>query len=286
MRPSTLLHRRLLVMVLTLFVLVSCSEDTPLEPVDDNGEGPPPNTPAIPLPSSPGDILPERSDSLIVSEALIHNFSPTLASCPDSIVTLVSKLGLGLINAEIRPVDRRFDLVVDGIVIDPVAVPCRAHYSDIPIWFDMTYNLPGVEEIPTVQCVRYWRKIFSTVVQHPFNYTESHTYTEGTSETTGESFSYTLGVSAGLWGIGLSAELTRTFSHSITVSSETSVTKEYFCPSASGKTIVFTAWQLVEGFRICNADTTVYTDPEFDPVIPLIDNATNNLYLSTVVFTN
>jgi hypothetical protein len=73
--------------------------------------------------------------------------------------------------------------------------------------------------------------------------------------------------------------------NAITISSETSVTKQFTCESIEGKTLVFTVWQLIEGFRICNADSSQYTDHTFNHmVIPVIDNATNNLYMSVVQF--
>ncbi len=279
-------HSRFLILVyLLILMLISCGKDN----LDDNGNddnGLPPNTPTIPVPSYPGEVLPERSDSLIFEEALIDNFSPTLSACPDTVVQYLESLKCT--DVILWPADKRFDLVVDGANVDLIDVPVRAFtkvpHTSISIPFYYTFTCRGIVEIPTLQHIRYWQKIFSTVIQYPSNYLESHTYTEGTSETWGQSFSYTLGLSGSVWGIGLSAELTKTFSHSITVTSESSVTKQFSANSIQGKTIVFTTWQLIEAFRICNADSSVYSDPTYDMNIPMIDNGTNNLYLSTVEF--
>ncbi|MBC8424285.1 hypothetical protein H8E07_09200 [bacterium] len=47
----------------------------------------------------------------------------------------------------------------------------------------------------------------------------------------------------------------------------------------------FTAWQLVEVFRICNSDSTAYTDPSYTfDEIPTVSNATAELYLNAVSF--
>jgi hypothetical protein len=94
-----------------------------------------------------------------------------------------------------------------------------------------------------------------------------------------------LGLSASGWGLGLSAELTQTFSREVTVSSESSVTKTFTCYSEQGKTIQFTVWQLVDGFRICDSNGDPFTDAEYDFYeLPQVDNETDQLYMSVVEF--
>ena len=256
----------------------ACGGDDGVSPDPDDGNGAPANTPAIPVPSSPGDMLPDRSDILILDEATIIDFAPGSTHVPDVISTDPWVI--------VGTSDGRLTLVENGQIVDPVSMPVRFCINPqcdgyIEVW----QSCCGLAAAPVVHHVRYWQLIFSTVIDYPANYTESHTYTEGTSETTCESFSYTLGVSGSTSWIGLSAELTRTFSHSVTVSSETSVTKEFSCESIEGERIVFSAWQLVDGFRICNADSSEYDDPTFNHlVIPEIDNATSTLYMSVVRF--
>lgn len=269
--------------VLSLFI-IGCGKDDAVSP-EQNGDndGPPPNTPAIPMPTYPGEALPEKSDSLILEEVQILTFAPKNALAPDTIAAFT-----GMPYNYVNTLNNQVTLVDEGQIVDPVYVPFKGCTEPDCSWgliFSSSFNCHGVGHIPLIQYLRYWQKIFSTVIQYPSNYMESHTYTEGTSETTGESFSYTLGLSGQAYGIGLSAELTKTFTYSITISSESSITKEFSCPSIEGKTIVFTVWQLVEGFRICNADSSCYTDHTFNHmVIPVIDNATSTLYMSVVQF--
>ena len=271
-------------MLLIIFALAlavtGCGDDSTVAPDDDGNNGLPPNTPPIPLPSHPAESLPDRSDSLIVDEKYVLTLAPANTAAPDTIATLS-----GMPINTIRTTDQRVTLVDESVILDPVVIPIRACTGGGGGCLDFPVTCNGVVHPPIVQRVRYWEKIFSTVIMYPANYLESHTYAEGTSETTGESFSYTLGAGGGAFGVTLSAELTRTFEHSITVSSETSVTKQFSCGSIEGSTIVFTAWQLVEGFRICNADSTGYTDRTWNHmIIPVIDNATTTVYLSVVEF--
>jgi hypothetical protein len=263
-----------------IFAFSGCGDDNPAAPEDDGGNELPPNTPPIPVPTHPAESLPDRSDSLIVDERYAITFAPANAAAPDTIAAIT-----GQPENTIRATDQRVTLVDESVITDPVIFPVLSCASGGGICINPTVGCNGVVHAPVVQRIRYWEKIFSTTIMYPANYLESHTYTEGTSETTGESFSYTLGASGGAFGISLSAELTRTFEHSITVSSETSVTKQFSCSSIEGKTLVCTAWQLVEGYRICNADSTTYTDRTWNHmIIPAIDNATTTVYLSVVEF--
>jgi len=45
-------------------------------------------------------------------------------------------------------------------------------------------------------------------------------------------------------------------------------------------------WQLVDGFRVCNADGSTFTDPEYDFASGSlgIDSDTSQLYMSAVEF--
>lgn len=283
MRSSSIIKLFVVVLIALLLAIIGCGNDDSVSPVPDGNDWPPPNTPAIPIPSAPGEALPDKSDSLILEIAPILTFAPKNEFAPDTIASYS-----GFPYNYVNTTNGQVTLVDEGQIIDPVYVPFKACSEPDCSWglsYTYYFYCNGVGHIPLLQYIRYWQKIFSTVIQYPANYMESHTYTEGTSETTGESFSYTLGLSGTAYGIGLSAELTRTFTHSITISSETSVTKQFTCESIEGKTIVFTVWQLVEGFRICDADSSCYTDHTFNHIlIPAIDNATNNMYMSVVEF--
>ena len=282
MKPSIMMKFVIATTIISMVAIIGCGKDDPVSPDGNGDNGLPPNTPQIPLPSHPLDLLPDRSDSLIMEIAQVITFTPRNAYAPDTIAALV-----GMPYVYVNTTNSQLTLVYENEIIDPVNVPWKGCFDPgcTSVSISGSTNCNGIVNIPLMQYIRYWEKIFSTVIQYPSDYMESHTYTEGTSETTGESFSYTLGLSGSAYGIGLSAELTRTFTHSITISTETSITKEFSCESIDGKTLVFTVWQLVEGFRICNADSSQYTDRTFNHLmIPVIDNATNNLYMSVVQF--
>ena len=248
-----------------------------------NGNALPPNTPQVPIPSYAGEILPNTSNLLVYEEASVSTFSPELDTVPEPFLSTYD-MGFGVIYS---PHPYRCLMVENGVKVDPVLLDIKAcmdagceggaTFSDV--------NGQPLAEIPKIQWIRYWKKLVSVTVPYPTTYEQSHTYTEGTSETTGESFSLSLGVSASGWAVGLSAELTQTFTHEVTVSSETSITKTFTCNSLPGKIIQFTVWQLVEGFRFRNSDGTAFTDPVYDFYqLPDIGNETDQLYMSVVEF--
>ena len=273
--------RVLVALIIILILVVSCSGDDPAAPPTNGGNGgPPPNTPPIPLPQDPNDALPERSDSLIMETSDLANFSPFHNGCPPAIEAKYPGMWVYL-----DPYNQRPSLVTDSVIIDPVTFRIRVcNHPSCMAYVTANESVPGIGDAPKIQYIRYWKKIFSVVIQYPTTYRESHTYTEGTSETHGETFAYSIGVSASGWGLGLSAEFSRTFSHEITVYSESSVTKEYSASSIEGKTLVFTAWQLVDGFSIVDETGATYSDPGYKLNAPVLDHATNLVYLSVVQF--
>ncbi|UCB44308.1 MAG: hypothetical protein JSV25_08755 [Spirochaetota bacterium] len=254
--------------------------------VDDDtttGNVLPPNTPQVPIPSYAGEVLPVTSEILVYEEASVSTFSPELDTVPEPFLSTYD-FGFGVIY---NPHPYRCLMVENGVKVNPVLLDIKActdagcdggaYISDL--------EGPALAEIPKIQWIRYWKKLISVTVPYPTTYQQSHTYTEGTSETTGESFTLSLGVSASGWGVGLSAELSQTFTHEVTVSSETSITKTFTCNSVPGKIIQFTVWQLVEGFRFRNSDYTAFTDPVYDFYqLPEIGNETDQLYMSVVEF--
>jgi len=271
--------RFLVALIVGLALLNSCSsKDNSVGP--DNHTLPPADTPVIPLPKNPGDALPESSDTLVIDTSLLGTFSPQHLARPSAIIARFAPNPVWLSPSSQHPL-----LVEKGAIVPSVGFRCGICYDrQCYVYHYEWVPCPGLQSAPRIQYARYWRKIFSTTLQYPTTYSESHTYTEGTSETTGESFAYTVGVSASIWGIGLSAEFSKTFSHEITISSETSVTKEFTVQSVSGKTIVATAWQLVDLFRIVDENGYDYQDPGFTLDTPPLGNATTQVFLSVVEF--
>ena len=242
-------------------------------------DGLPPNTPAVPVPTYPGESLPSTSETLVYQEADIGDFEPQLDHVPPDIVddypTAVA------VTYDPHPQQRL--MVDDGVIVDPVTIHVRVHY--VAASGDTDRDGPPLDERPIVRWVRYWRKLVSVTVPYPTNYQQSHTYTEGTSETTGESFAISLGLSAGAWGVGLSSELTYTFNREVTISTEESVTRTFTCDSIPDTVIQFTVWQLVDEYQICNSDGSLFTDPQYDFFSALaVESETEQLYMSVVEF--
>lgn len=274
--------RTIIVLCAAVLLCASCSDDSPVEPEPE----PESNNPPIPVPSHPGDVLPGRSDSLVISTSLLSTFTPFHDAAPDTLSRRFPNKWIYL-----HPEDQRPHLVHQGIVIDPAGLTIKL--CDLPDCAPfgtglITYQtFPGLPSSPHIQYLRFWKKLFSTKIEHPSTYTETHTWTEGTSETHGETMAYSIGVEAEIWEIGLSAEFSQTFSHDITISSEYTVEKEFSASSIDGKTIVFTVWELLEGFRIVNADgTSPYDDGEFHILLPVVENGTSEIYQSVVHFDN
>lgn len=263
-----------------IFALAGCMVDEGTT----NGNALPPNTPQVPIPSSPGEFLPDESEILVYEERSVSTFSPELDTVPSSVQDYYSPSGYPV---SYNPHPLRHLMVENGVKVNPVVFTIDVCVDGgCTSWMTLSnVEGPALAEIPKIQWIRYWKRLVSVTVPYPTTYQQSHTYTEGTSETTGESLSLSLGVSASGWGVGLSAELTQTFTHEVTVSSETSITKTFTCNSEQGKIIQFTVWQLVEGFRFRNSDGTAFTDPEYDFYqLPDIGNETNQLYMSVVEF--
>jgi len=286
------------VLLLACFALLSCGDDG-VSP--DNGDGSP-DMPDIPLPVHFDEVLPQYSDTLMIQEVPVQNFAPDVWECPCALSGVddwwaeyqlgsdVSSCGVRLDAARPQTVFVFEDEVLESPYLQFEA--CLEVWS-MQVWQNCEYMgydyprdcVPVLEERPLIQRHRYWKKIFSARITYPADYSESHSFTEGTSETDGYSFARTVGASAGIWGISLSASLTETFSHEVTVSSETTVEQEFSASSIEGKVVHFTAWQLIEVFRICNCDSSAYTDPSYVfGEIPTITNATPELYLSVVSF--
>jgi hypothetical protein len=93
------------------------------------------------------------------------------------------------------------------------------------------------------------------------------TYTSGSSTTETEEFGRTVTASAGLdfgkLSLGVEVSISRTFSTSVTVSSESSesFTKTVF--GEDGKIVQFQVWELVERYTITDPAGEPFTDPAF-----------------------
>lgn len=94
----------------------------------------------------------------------------------------------------------------------------------------------------TLAYKRYWNRIDFQKIPGPQTFEYTKETTEGMSQTDEDTFSAELGVSVS----GLSGKLSETFSHSITVSTSTSVRHTYHIEVPAGKEGLWILWQLIE----------------------------------------
>ena len=99
---------------------------------------------------------------------------------------------------------------------------------------------------------RYWARVPDTYTRLPAGTSlkNSWAYTHGVSTTDSQSITVQIGAS----GEGLSASIAATFSHSVTVTDQTTRTQEYSVDSpAAGFTRVWLLWDLMYEFAVIHA---------------------------------
>ena len=101
-------------------------------------------------------------------------------------------------------------------------------------------------DFPTQQITykRYWLNTYSVTVQGPQRYTRKITTSEGMVETDITTMSAEFGVNSDF----LSAKVSASTSHSVSISKSTEQTDEYSFEVPAGKTGIWTLWQLVDVF--------------------------------------
>lgn len=225
-----------------LTALVACGSDSSVTPGNNNPPPEPSLLPEVPVPDSPADLLPAKSDDLDVGlSAPLRTFVP-----------MVERMCQMKDDASLMwtTENRRLRLVCnDGV---------RAEAMCDPSAVDRAY----IDESPRLLHRRYWKRLRQVVMDPGTDYSHQETVTYGSSTTNSvsQSFSQTIGVevsaSAG-WG-PFSAEVTASYSQtntreevrSVTFSEESSFTDTYSVASDPAKTIVFGLWQLVDVFVI------------------------------------
>ena len=238
----------LLVLTLAVALAPGCgSDDSPTDPINDD-DPEPTNLPVIPTPSSINDLLPAVSDDLVVGLSdELPDFQPVVTE-----LQMMQDDG----SEPWIAMARRLTLACAGVLPE--------YTGDPGIMEDRSY----VSAYPHLVHERYWRKI-RQVTLDPGNtsYEYSETITSGTSTTHEESreFSQTMGIEVtvgGGWGpfsasVTASYEQTETVGevNSVTFAEETSVTETYTVQADPTRTTVYAIWQLVDRFRMVDADT-------------------------------
>lgn len=170
--------------------------------------------------------------------------------------------------------------------LDDGALPCAA-YGQNRLFLD---NLVVPTVTPHVERRVYWHRVFQVTLGAGATYSEEHSYTHGTSETTGMSFGWSIGVSTEVgWGpasVAIETEFHQDFEHEVTVSSEETFSKTYEATAPAGKTMVLALWQLRERFVITDGTGQAWNDPGFvvDGALPELDQGLQQEYLQTILF--
>lgn len=102
----------------------------------------------------------------------------------------------------------------------------------------------------TIGYKRYWLNNFTQRIGGPQQFSHTVSSTKGMNQTDSTSLSAELGVAYG----ALSAKLTASTSHSITILESTATTNKMSVSVPSNKNCVFTSWQLVEEFVLLGPD--------------------------------
>ena len=261
--------KSILISVILLFGLILLTA-CPQNEVNNNNSSPPSDMPPVPVPSYVGDSLPEKSEEITLGIGKeIDNFSPYV----EEIKEVAPGVGYQWF---IYDGDQPPDLLIDGEI----------QYIGID-------NDICITEIPRIKHSRYWKKVFSVVIDESASFAETQSITYGVSETKGREFSVTIGGEVSAWFVTVSTEVSNSVSYEISYSTETTIDKEFSCEGTEGKITVFTVWQLVDRFSICNSngeevteDTkTLFSDRIMLKPIKSIEEASDKqFYLSTVLF--
>ena len=258
-----------------------------------------PNTPDIPLPTSPTDELPGTSQELVTDVAPVQDFSPYVDSaafksaCPS------------FTNGNVV-------LVADGSGVTPTAsysYSCQCHDCKCN-WFGFdcdtccnkctgTCTGPALANPPYLRRTVYWRKVFQTLVGPGASYTQTVSVTSGSSKTESETLASSMSITAQagvslfrVLSLSISATFSQSSSHtqSVTISESQTVAQTFSCPTSADNTSrLFVVWQLHERFDFSDAaGKATWVDPVYHPAsegsLPDLDNALSLYYESTTVF--
>lgn len=154
----------------------------------------------------------------------------------------------------------RYPATDDILSSDDCAVYLAIDLFDTPLWVTpaMIYTefelFPAFPSGTKLLYGRHWERIYSEVVKGPQKITREVARTNGASETDRLILSAELGIPAA----GLSARLSASTTHSITINSQTQVTDSYDISANEGEVNFWILWQMVEVFTL--------TDPNGNPV--------------------
>jgi len=135
-----------------------------------------------------------------------------------------------------NPVDQLFVEISEGKYL-----PTSGRFKGLPVRVE-----PRFPATAKLAYRRFWQNTFTITIFNAHNFTRAIETQEGMSEVDTTTLSKKLGLTEG--PLRLSAELSKTTSHAVTITENRSVTETYSFSVAEGKVAIYTVWQLVEVF--------------------------------------
>lgn len=243
------LGRGILAILLLALLAIGCSDDNaPTDPSNGNDPG---NLPVIPEPDSVNDLMPARTDDLVVGMSNeLETFYP-----------LVSELRMR--------VDDGSEVWVAKNLHQTLACPDRLPRNTAE---EAAVGAEYISARPFLLHTRHWRRLEQNSLGPgtAFTLTQAVTFGNSTTHTESTEFSETMGIgisAGGGWGpfsLGVSASYetttTETEINSVTFSEENTEVREYTVQAPESGTRVFVLWQLVDEFSFVDADTVPIHD--------------------------
>jgi hypothetical protein len=238
-------RRASLVFLIMMLAVFGCGGDDSPTDVDHGGDEPG-NLPTIPVPSSPNDLMPARTEDLVIGmSTALDVFEPyvdelEMRQDDGSLIWVTKNQNRVLACEDMLPRN-----TCDLSAAEPTYISARPHLLHTRHWRRLEQNSLGPGTA--------------------FTLTKEVTYGVSTSNTESVEFSRTMGVevtASGGWGpfsasVSASYEQTNTYSEvrSVTFSEETKESREYMVQAPASGTRVFVLWQLVDEFSYVDADT-------------------------------
>lgn len=207
----------------------------------------------------------EELKGMVISSIELEHFPPDPASVDRRMLShaeVASQTNLPPIPLPTGPDDLP-PAVSPSIVVSTNDIPLFIYFwgdegPDHGSYFAVTTaNTPPLSLSPSfpspsrIAYNRYWLNAGNYIIVGPQTFSQSITTTEGMSVTDSTTLSAEVGVAVG----DLSAKLSATTSHSVTISNDQSQTQTYTLPETpAGKTCVYTLWQLVDEFILVDGN--------------------------------
>ena len=302
MRPVPL---NAMALVLSIALLaVACSSSTKKTPpatasMTDELEL---TTPPLPVPTYAGDSLPPYSGEIVTDLVPVRLFTPRITSVPANYVS-----GLATAIQVAVQTDGHFECVpfsaslrLGGIILQSGGARvspqtliywealCGGMWGISGAWTSDIRPLPFASKEALLRRTVRWAKLDEASMNRGGTYTNTVTVTNGTSVTDATELSFTVGLGGTFDFLSLSAELTTTFTHSVTVETEVSKSEALACtPDAAmpGNTFHCSFWQLEEIFEIVDREGAPWTDPFYaTAATPALVSRTKHRWIAIVGF--